>query len=59
VLVRENNETTLHVSQGQPCLNNKVIVSKIPFGSLFSSQSADEFIANYPSANKANFGVTV
>lgn len=59
VLVRENNETILHVSQGQPCKNPAVVVNKIPFAAAFTKQAADEFLASYPSSQKTNFGVLV
>ena len=59
VLVRENNETTLHVVQGQPCKNTNVIVKTIPFASAFDANSANSFISEYPTANKTNFGIAV
>jgi hypothetical protein len=58
-LVRENNETTLHVVQGQPCKNTNVIVKTIPFASAFNANSANSFISEYPTANKTNFGIAV
>jgi len=59
VLVRENNETVLHVTQGQPCKNNPVVVNTIPFNGSFNNASANKFIEDYPSSNKNNFGVLV
>lgn len=56
VLLCENGETLLHVIQGQPCQNNTVVVCSIPFGDSFSAESARQFISQYPTAIKHNFG---
>lgn len=56
VLLHQNGKTVLHVVQGKPCQNIPVVECLIPFGSTFSTESAKQFISQYPTANKSNFG---
>lgn len=57
VLHRKNGTTTLHVLQGRPCSGSERVALSIPFGSDYSSAAAETFLAAYPTATKANFGV--
>ena len=53
VLRFRSETTTLYVGQGRPCEDQVRAELAIPFGEAFTSQSADAFLAAYPSTRAA------